>query len=60
MDLRAARRAARRGGHFDSHTAILEGSGGAIVRRVMVIDDDYPRALAILRGAGELPAAEAG
>lgn len=45
---------------FDSHTAILEGSGGAIVRRVMVIDDDYPRALAILRGAGELPAAEAG
>ena len=45
---------------FDSHTAILEGSAGAIVRRVMVADDDYRHALAILREAGELPPPEAG
>jgi len=40
---------------FDSHTAILEGSAGAIVRRVMVADNDYDLAVVILREAGELP-----
>jgi len=39
--------------------AILEGSAGAIMRRLMVIDEDYRHALTILREAGELPPAEA-
>ncbi len=29
---------------LDAHTAILEGSIGAIQRRLMVTDDDYQRA----------------
>ncbi len=29
---------------FDSHTSVLEGSAGAIPRRIMVAEDDYPRA----------------
>jgi hypothetical protein len=29
---------------FDAHTSILEGSAGAIQRRVMVIDDDFVEA----------------
>ncbi len=29
---------------FDAHTSILEGSAGAIRRRVMVIDEDYDEA----------------
>ena len=33
---------------FDSHTSILEGSIGAIPRRIMVIDEDADRALSIL------------
>lgn len=44
---------------LDTHTAILEGSAGAIVRRLMVIDEDYEHALTILREAGELPSPEA-
>ncbi len=44
---------------LDSHTAILEGSAGAIMRRLMVIDEDYELALTILRDAGELPPPEA-
>lgn len=43
---------------LDSHTAILEGSAGAIMRRLMVIDEDYDLALTILRDAGELPPPE--
>lgn len=44
---------------LDSHTAILEGSAGAIMRRLMVIDEDYDHAVTILREAGELPPPEA-
>lgn len=44
---------------LDSHTAVLEGSAGAIMQRLMVIDEDYDYALTILRDAGELPPPEA-
>lgn len=37
---------------FDQHTSILEGSIGAIPRRVMVEDAALPRARALLREAG--------
>lgn len=33
---------------LDEHTSVLEGSAGAIPRRLMVIDDDHPRAQRIL------------
>ena len=36
---------------LDSHMSILEGSAGAIPRRVMVTDDDFPRAKHILEEA---------
>ena len=36
---------------FDMHTSILEGSIGAIPRRVMVVDDDAMQAQRLLRGA---------
>ncbi|MFQ6018730.1 MAG: DUF2007 domain-containing protein [Kiloniellaceae bacterium] len=38
---------------FDTHTSILEGSAGAIPRRLVVADEAYPRALRILAAAGE-------
>ena len=38
---------------FDHHTSILEGSAGAIPRRLMVSDEDFQRASRILRDAGE-------
>jgi hypothetical protein len=38
---------------LDSHTSILEGSAGAIPRRLVVSTDDYARACRILRDAGE-------
>lgn len=44
---------------LDNHTAILVGSGWPIMRRLMVIDEDYDHALTILREAGELPPPEA-
>lgn len=37
---------------FDTHTSILEGSIGAIPRRLMVDDDDHARAQRILTEAG--------
>ncbi len=47
---------------LDGHTSILEGSAGAIPRRLMVIDEDYPSAREILDQAEamqrEAPAAE--
>lgn len=47
---------------LDAHTSILEGSAGAIPRRLMVIDEDYPRAREILDQAEatqrDAPAAE--
>ena len=38
---------------LDSHTSILEGSIGAIPRRLMVGTEDAAQALRILREAGE-------
>jgi hypothetical protein len=38
---------------LDSHTSVLEGSAGAIPRRLVVSTDDYDRACRILRQAGE-------
>ncbi len=38
---------------MDAHTSILEGSIGAIPRRVMVSDQDYDRARRVLMDAGE-------
>ncbi len=44
---------------LDSHSAILQGSASAVMRRLMVIDEDYDHAITILREAGELPPADA-
>ena len=41
---------------LDNHTSIIEGSAGAIPRRLMVADRDYARAEALLREAAEPPA----
>lgn len=38
---------------LDQHTSVLEGSAGAIPRRLMVDESDYQRALRILAEAGE-------
>ena len=42
---------------FDTHTSILEGSIGAIPRRLLVGDDDYETARRLLANAGELETA---
>lgn len=38
---------------LDTHTSILEGSIGAIPRRLMVHEDDEKRARAVLKEIGE-------
>jgi integrase len=38
---------------LDGHMSVLEGSAGAILRRVMVADEDYDRAKRVLEDAGE-------
>ena len=38
---------------LDTHTSIIEGSIGAIPRRLMVADDDHARARAVLTAAGD-------
>ena len=38
---------------LDQHTSILEGSAGAIPRRLMVADDDFSRAKRRPTDAGE-------
>jgi len=38
---------------LDNNTSILEGSAGAIPRRLMVVDEDYQQAKRILIAAGE-------
>lgn len=38
---------------LDTHTSIVEGSIGAIQRRVMVADEDLSRARRLLAEAGE-------
>jgi hypothetical protein len=38
---------------LDHHTSVVEGSIGAIPRRLMVAQQDYHRACSVLAGAGE-------
>jgi hypothetical protein len=38
---------------FDTHMSIVEGSVGALQRRLMVDEDDHAAALRVLRDAGE-------
>ena len=38
---------------FDTHTSILEGSIGAIPRRLMVLEEDEEEAIRVLKAAGE-------
>ena len=38
---------------LDGHTSVLEGSAGAIPRRLVVKTDDYAKACRVLRDAGE-------
>jgi putative signal transducing protein len=38
---------------LDQHTSAVEGSIGAIPRRMMVADDDYGQARRVLKEAGE-------
>jgi hypothetical protein len=38
---------------LDHHTSLVEGSIGAIPRRLMVAERDYRRARAVLAAAGE-------
>lgn len=40
---------------LDTHTSIIEGSIGAIPRRLMVVDEDYAPARALLVDTGTLP-----
>ena len=42
---------------FDAHASVMDGSMGFLPRRLMVADDDFPRAEALLRAAipGEMP-----
>jgi len=36
---------------FDTHASIMDGSMGFLPRRLMVADDDFPRARTLLREA---------
>ena len=38
---------------LDQHTSLVEGSIGAIPRRLMVAEQDYPLACSVLAAAGE-------
>ncbi len=40
---------------LDGHTSVLEGSAGAIPRRLCVDDDDYDQARRLLAEVGEEP-----
>lgn len=42
---------------LDTHMSVVEGSIGALPRRLMVADDDHPRARRLLVEAGEAPPA---
>ena len=39
---------------LDQNTSILEGSAGAIPRRLMVLDEEYDQAVRLLAEAGEM------
>lgn len=45
---------------LDKHMSIMEGSINAIPRRLMVAPEDYDRASAVLRDAGEMGIASDG
>lgn len=38
---------------LDTHTSIIEGSIGAIPRRLAVVEEDYERACRVMAEAGE-------
>ena len=38
---------------FDTHASIVQGSIGVLPQRLMVADDEYEPAVAILKSAGE-------
>ena len=38
---------------LESHTSIVEGSIGAIPRRIMVVDEDFDQARRVLNESGE-------
>jgi hypothetical protein len=38
---------------FDAHTSVVEGSIGILPRRLVVSDEDWPRARQVLLDAGE-------
>ncbi len=38
---------------FDAHMSVLEGSAGAIQRRLMVLDEQYKDACLLVEDAGE-------
>tara|TARA_B100001123_G_C14983389_1_gene896550 strand:- start:537 stop:755 length:219 start_codon:yes stop_codon:yes gene_type:complete len=38
---------------FDAHMSVLEGSAGAIQRRLMVLDEHYKEACLLVEDAGE-------
>lgn len=40
---------------LDGYTSVIEGSAGAIPRRLMVADRDHPRAQALMQDALEPP-----
>lgn len=42
---------------LDVHTSVIEGSIGAIPRRLAVSDEDFSRARRVLKDAGEEPSA---
>ena len=42
---------------LDVHTSVIEGSIGAIPRRLAVSDEDFARARRVLKDAGEEPSA---
>ena len=42
---------------LDVHTSVIEGSIGAIPRRLAVSDEDYTRARRVMKDAGEEPSA---
>lgn len=42
---------------LDVHTSVIEGSIGAIPRRLVVSDEDFHRARQVMKDAGEEPSA---
>lgn len=40
---------------LDVHMSVLDGSLGILPRRIMVADEDYARAIRVLRDTGQWP-----